>query len=101
MLCNAELPAIAIIEAVDKADHATAVSIAAAFDPDYIAPFTGRYAGYPSRQLLLHSSHLKNRVAGSSADLVCTSMKYALPWPHFGQGTAEANSAVMHTPNML
>ena len=101
MLCNAVLLAIAVIEAVGKADLATAGATAAAFDQVHIAPFTGRYAGYPSRQLLLHSSHLKNRVAGSSADRVCTSMKYALPWPHFGQGTAAANSAVMHTPNML
>ena len=101
MLCDAVLLATAVIKAVGKTDHATAGSTTAAFDQVYIVPFIGIYAGYPSRQLLLHFSHLKNRVAGSSADRVCTSMKYALPCPHFGQGTAAANSAVMHTPNML
>lgn len=55
----------------------------------------------PSRQLFPHSSHLKNSVAGSSADLVCTSMKYALPWPHFGQGTAITKQLVMQCTYLL
>lgn len=47
-------------------------------------------AAQPSFQFTPHFAQRKKSVAGSSAERICTSLKYAVWWPHWSLGQRAA-----------